>query len=145
MEKVDGGSPVKKLMTICELIHYAFKKHGIPQIAVEGHVLVPATARNPLTGGTFSPHFRFQVTGANQVHCFHPDPPSTEDKAKLRHTEIGSLCAGWIRSKNDNANIVVAWEVQIETNPPASVRPMKPKVWLQRPLNVEPGFLYKVA
>ena len=40
--------------------------------------------------------------------------------------------------------IAVLWEVTMDTNPPAMIRPLKPKLWRTASASLEPKQLYRV-
>lgn len=140
IEKVDGATK-KTLVTVAELVHKAFIAHGIPQIGLEGHVLKPAQGTNGTT-----PYFRFNVIPNVEAHVFKPDDiPATDAKMKdgghmkLKHGEIGALldAASCTTLLSQGGPVAVLWEVEVDTNPPATIRLLKPKLWLLRPVACE--------
>lgn len=115
-------------------IRQAYKEHGIPQIGVEGHTVLPAEASPGSAGGP--PFFRFTVQPQGHILTFQPNTLAA-DRAptQLQHAEIGAgidlVKANQLFFPSaDDGMARVLWEVEICVNPPAQVKPIKPKVWL---------------
>ena len=59
----------------------------------------------------------------------------------------GALGAIWVGKldKVPSSHCKVKWEVEFQRTPPASVRPLKPKVWLMHPVTLDADIYYELA
>lgn len=143
VQKPIQGQPGSKiLMSIAEVFYHAFKKNGIPVLAMDNHTI------EPLEG-----HFRFKLVAGEKIHVFRPTliPPDSakmRDGAhlKLKHAEIGAFMAAPFieRVLGEGSACQILWEVELDCNPPATIRALKPKLWLCNKVAMEEGKAYKV-
>jgi hypothetical protein len=138
VEKNDN-SPTKTLMPLASVFYRAFKHYGIPVISLDDHVLSPAGQA----------HWRFDILPCAQIHVFKPDllkPDNVKLKdgahMRLKHGELGAMFFDKIEVDATSC-LRILWEVEIDVNPPAAVRAVKPKCWIVKQLTVKSG-LYKI-
>lgn len=98
--------------------------------------------------------FRFDMEEQAETWGFLPDPldpvklagplADAQGKASFRLQEIGAAWSGDY-SPLATAGTSVLWEVSLDREPPATIRPIKPKVWVTRPLCLKRQAIYKLG
>ena len=65
---------------------------------------------------------------------------------KLKHAEIGCLMAAPLIETflGEGSVCQILWEVELDCRPPATIRPLKPKLWLCNKVAMEANKAYKV-
>ena len=87
--------------------------------------------------------FRYNITRAAETHAFTPnelaeEKKTGEGKMTLKVAELGALFMNNLKDlPKQHARLV--WECELDTSPPACIRPRKPKVWLTCTTNVNKG------
>ena len=77
---------------------------------------------------------------------FIPDNLSDANLAEVakKRASIGAVFNGhWNKLPTGNAGIL--WEVDVDLNPPAKMKPLKPKLWLLGKQTLKVGLIYKVS
>ncbi|CAK0798576.1 unnamed protein product [Prorocentrum cordatum] len=117
----------KELITVAGLIYRAFKDHGIPQIEVECHTVEAKTILEEGVQKTMP--FRYKLELSGDTHGYVPESLKADaDMTSLSVAEVGSTFKGKF-DKLPTWPALLAWEVEIDKTPPATVRPLKPKLW----------------
>ena len=89
--------------------------------------------------------FRFDIARASETHAFNPDLVSGDEEAlrALKPAVFGALFArSYSKLPVKHARLV--WECAVDTAPPATIRPRKPKVWFVCTTNMSKGTSYLV-
>ena len=82
----------------------------------------------------------------NNTIGFIPDNLSDANLAEVakKRAAIGAVFHGhWDKLPTGNAGIL--WEVDVDLNPAAKMKPPKPKMWLSGKQTLKVGFIYKVG
>ena len=88
--------------------------------------------------------FRYDVELESETHGYYPDTLSDDRvSASLKMAELGAIYKG-VFGEVAKSHVQIVWEVQINTSPPAKIKPLKPKVWVTAELLMNAGVLYKV-
>ena len=141
---VDKGT--KTLMPLASVAQVAFSQHGIPAVLLEGHSFLPCPATGVGPNGGQPPHFRFQIAPKNEVHIFVPDALADGlEPSAIKPGQLGARLSQSLRRRLYDAGgpLEVIWEVELECNPPAMIRPIKPKLWLMGKLSIAAAMAYR--
>jgi hypothetical protein len=116
----------KRLMTLAACMHEAFAVHGLPSVLLDSHIISPIE----------NAHFRFAVAPAadGATRAFKPDELAMADTnahLAMKHGSFGSVLLGLVKGQPPNPSTVgVVWEIKLEKSPPATLMPVKPKLFL---------------
>ena len=87
---------------------------------------------------------RLKLRLGNHALGFGPDKLSDADLAgtTLKRAQAGAFFENVSKLECNHAGVI--WEVQLSFDPPATVKPVKPKYWLLGSLTMEPEKIYKL-
>ena len=87
---------------------------------------------------------RLELHLGQQALAFAPDrlPDETLAGTTLKRAMASALFTDFKALGSDVAKIL--WEVAVSHDPPACIKPLKPKLWLVNKLEMEVDTLYKV-
>ncbi len=102
--------------------------------------------RSAFQDGTSVPvPFRFDVVRDAVTYAFKPDDlvGDAEAMMQLQPSKIGAIFAK-VLGKLPTKNGRLVWECQLDTSPPATIRPRKPKMWFVSTADLAKGKSYLV-
>ena len=90
---------------------------------------------------------RLKLRLGNHALAFGPDKLSDADLAgtTLKRAQAGALFGNVAKLESVTGQAGVVWEVLLSYDPPATVKPVKPKFWLLGCVSMEPEKIYKVS
>ena len=93
--------------------------------------------------------FRFTIGQNRQTYVYRPNTISDErvvalPNRELRGVEIGAIFSGDLSGLPSKYGRLL-WEVEIDRMPPATIRPIKPKFWLVRNIQLPHGMVQKLV
>jgi hypothetical protein len=127
----------KQVVPLATLLFSCCRSHGIPDVMLGQHTLAKRAEFN-----------RYDVVAnADGLH-FYFAPDEIKIQPEMRPTELGaawlqSMPAGPLPSLSEHVH--VAWELSLNTMPPATLDFIKPKMWLTTPTFLKPGLYYKLC
>ena len=129
----------KRLMTLAACIHDAFASHGLPSVLLDNHTITPRE----------NAHFRFNVAPAKDgaTRAFKPDALETDTNAHLamKHASFATVLLGLVKDQPPSpANVGIVWEVKLDKSPPATLMPIKPKLFLLSAFTADSSKAYRL-
>ena len=130
----------KRLMTLAACMHEVFAVHGLPSVLLDSHIVSPRE----------NAHFRFNVAPAadGATRAFKPDAlamDGTNAHLAVKHGSFASLLLGLVKGQPPSpANVGVVWEIKLEKSLPATLMPVKPKLFLLSTFTADSSKAYRL-
>ncbi|CAE7328154.1 unnamed protein product [Symbiodinium necroappetens] len=132
----------RKFCTVAEARHYALTTLNIPDIGLQNY------AASPLKDGDREVFMRCTLEpSANSYLFFTPSNLSDDQVAEglLKRDVLGAVFVGCMKKLLEMENVKIVWRCMFQTQVPAMIKPVKPKLFLACSTQLEAGFFYRLT
>lgn len=139
----EGGATSKEKLHLATCMFKCSQESGVPDIQVKFFTLTPL--KKMVESCEQQVFHRYAVCKQDNGTAFYPKA-LTDAEISADTLKRGALGAAWLGKLDalPSMHTKVLWDTEFKKTPPASLRPVKPKMWLMCKTELQAGFFYEL-